>query len=77
MRCFFWRWWFGRLYFLDVLGRWSSIAVLNFKTDPFSFFECSETLHLNCSVVNKQIAAFIFFDKAVPLPITKPFYSSF
>ncbi len=75
VRCF-WRRENG-LDFSDVLGCGTSRAVFNFKTHPFTFSKCSESLHGNCRVVDEQITAFIFLDKAVPLPIIKPFYCSF
>ena len=57
--------------------RWSFGALLDFEADTIAFREALKTLTFDGAMVNKAIFSTIFAcDKAEPLFIIEPFYST-
>ncbi len=63
--------------FRDVLGRRPPIAFLNVKAYPITLTQALETGHVNGSMMDKHIAAFILLDETKSLLVIKPFHNSF
>lgn len=69
--------WSDGLDFDDILGCGTPCAILDFKTYPFTFGKSPESLHVDRSVMDEQVTAFVFLNETIPLPVIKPFHCSF
>ncbi len=63
--------------FHDVLGRRTSIALFNVEAYPITLTQTPETGHVDGSMMNKYIAAFILLDETKSLLVIKPLHDSF
>ena len=66
-----------RLSCLDVSCLFAFGAGIYFERNLLAFFQCFETIHVDCREVSEQIfAAFIRSDKTKTLSVIKPFYGT-